>query len=415
MPHFAEGLMANDHDPDAAAIDAALRNVTPLPLALTRLRQRTPPEIEPRPWLYGTILQRKYVSLLVAPGGTGKSQLALGIGIDLVTGRKLLGPHVFERVPTWFLSLEDDAVEIERRVAAFRIVHNIPWADLDNFYVHSGRERRVCMAKLDQEENKIVFPDKEAVLAAVRSGKVGLIIVDPFVRSHELDENSNPAMDAAVRAWTEIAEEENCAILLVHHVRKAVSVGIEAARGAKALSDAARVGLLLTAMTEEEAEEMGIDTDEARRFVRLDNSKANMAPAGTATWFQMTERNLGNKTKLYPAGDTVSAIIPWNRPKTFEGISDVQCNLALDAIEAGIRPGVRYCAHRRGRDNSRWAGAVVVTHLDVADARADIIIGLWLKSGLLTERPYRDAEQRKDRTGLFVDNAKRPSGAAPIA
>src|SRR4051794_33562944 len=106
MPHIAEGLMANDHDPDADAIDAALRNVTPLPLALTRLRQRAPAEIEPRQWLYGTILQRKYVSLLVAPGGTGKSQLALGFGIDLVTGRKLLGPHVFERVPTWFLTLE---------------------------------------------------------------------------------------------------------------------------------------------------------------------------------------------------------------------------------------------------------------------------------------------------------------------
>jgi hypothetical protein len=31
-----------------------------------------------------------------------------------------------------------------------------------------------------------------------------------------------------------------------------------------------------------------------------------------------------------------------------------------------------------------------------------------MRTGLLTERPYDDPAQRKERMGLFVDDAKRP-------
>jgi hypothetical protein len=419
MTRIGEGSKVRDDDTEADCLDRATENVTPLPLGLMALEEIDPSEIEPRPWLYGTILQRKYVSLLVAPGGTGKSQLALAISVDLASNKRILGPHIFEPVPVWFLSLEDDTTEIQRRVAAIRLVHKLQWADLrGRLYAHDGRKRRVCMAK-STDGGKVIFPDQDEVKRLVRAGKIGLIVVDPFIRSHELDENNNPAMDAAVRAWTEIAEEANCAVLLVHHVRKSPADGMEAARGAKALVDAARVGLLLTAMTEQEAEDIGVKPEDAHRFIRMDNAKANMAPANAATWFHMVERNLGNSRPMYPSGDTVSAIVPWNRPKAFEGISDLQCNDALTAINVGPRPGIRYCAHQRGRDNSRWAGSVLITQLGISEARASTIIGLWLKTGLLFERAYRDAEQRKDRTGVFVDDTKRPDnagrGGAPIA
>ena len=99
-------------------------------------------------------------------------------------------------------------------------------------------------------------------------------------------------MDAALAAWTEVAQECQCAIGLVHHVRKGPISGIEAARGAKAVTDASRVGLLLSAMTEDEAQALGIAAQQAHCFLRLDNAKANMAPAFEATWFEMVERNL---------------------------------------------------------------------------------------------------------------------------
>ena len=239
-------------------------NITRLPLPLRRVRTLDPAQIPPREWLYSTLLLKRHVTMLVAPGGTGKSQLALATAIDLATGRGLLGYHIFQRVPTWILSLEDDADELDRRIAAFRLVHNIGWDELDGWlHVHGDRARPVCMAKLDPEHGSIVFPDHDEIVASARAGSIGAIWVDPFIRSHELDENNNPHMDAAVAAWMRVAEEVGCAVSLVHHVRKGPAAGIETARGAKALTDAARVGLLLTAMTTEEAEEIGIAEEDA--------------------------------------------------------------------------------------------------------------------------------------------------------
>jgi RecA-family ATPase len=114
--------------------------------------------------------------------------------------------------------------------------------------------------------------------------KVGLIVVDPFVSSHELDENNNPQMNVAARAWAEVAAFTESAVLLVHHTLKTDVSGqaadIEASRGAKALSDAARIGLTLTTMDADEAAGFGISSDERRRYVRLDDGKANLWPKG---------------------------------------------------------------------------------------------------------------------------------------
>ena len=91
-------------------------NVTRLPLRPRRLRRREPHEFRPRPWLYGTILSRGTTTILVAPGGVGKSQLALAMAADLGSGRGLLGFHIFQRVAVWYLNLEDDEDELDRRV-----------------------------------------------------------------------------------------------------------------------------------------------------------------------------------------------------------------------------------------------------------------------------------------------------------
>ena len=45
----------------------------------------------PRDWLYGDILLRKFISMTVAPGGVGKSSLVAVETLAQVTGRNLLG------------------------------------------------------------------------------------------------------------------------------------------------------------------------------------------------------------------------------------------------------------------------------------------------------------------------------------
>ena len=370
--------------------------------------------IPPREWLYGTRLIRRFVSVLAAPGGVGKSALALAQAVALATGRGFLGERVHHSVPVWVLNLEDPLDELHRRVAALMRLHRVPREALaGRLFLHSGRSRRVTMGTLD--DSGIAHPDKQALIAACRQHGIGLLVVDPFVKSHRLDENSNDQMDEAATAWAEVAEATGAAVLLVHHVRKGANTGeIEGARGAKSLIDAARSAFLLAPMSPEDAQALSVPEPERWRYVRLDDGKANLAPpAEAAHWYRMESVGLGNGTAAYPAGDHVAAIALWKPPSAFSDMTVADCNDALDLIAAGPAQGSAFTAQRTGRASERWAGRILIERFGLAEAAAMRVIAAWLKSGLLREEQYYDVPQRKTRMGVAVTDALRPTAAYP--
>ncbi len=368
-----------------------------------------PATIAPRPWLYGTALVAGFVSVLVAPGGVGKSALAIAEALALATGRPLLGERVHHATPVWLLNLEDPMDELNRRVAAAMLHHGITREEVfGRLFLHSGRTRRLVMAE-ETPDRSVIFPDQEGVIEAARAGAIGCIIVDPFVKSHHLEENSNPHMDAAATAWAEVAEATGAAVLLIHHVRKGAGLDVEAARGAKALTDAARIAQILSPMSAEEAGEIGIPEAERWRHVRLDDVKTNLAPrAGRAAWYRLESVSLGNATPAYPKGDWVAAVARFRPATVWARLSPEDCNQALDLIAAGPEAGLLYAAHRRGLGAARWAGRVLIERFALTEAQAAQVIGTWLEHGLLYETEYRDPAQRKQRQGVRVLDAKRP-------
>jgi Mrp family chromosome partitioning ATPase len=87
-------------------------------LALRPARLPNPETLLPRQWLYGTQLIRGFVTVLVAPGGTGKSAYAMAVGIALAAHRSFLGDYIFAPVNVAVINLDDPMDELERRVAA---------------------------------------------------------------------------------------------------------------------------------------------------------------------------------------------------------------------------------------------------------------------------------------------------------
>jgi len=370
-----------------------------------------PAAIPPRQWLYGTALIRRFVSVLIAPGGVGKSALALGQALALATGRGFLAERVHHSVPAWVLNLEDPLEETERRLAALMRRHAIAREEVaGRLFLHSGRDRRLCLAAIGPDGWRVVHPDRDGIIEAASAAGIGLIVVDPFVKSHALEENSNAHMDQAATAWAEVADATGAAVLLVHHVRKGAAEDVDAARGGKALTDAARAARLLSPMTEAEAGKLGVPPAERWRHVRLDDAKANLAPrAEKALWYRLDTVSLDNATPDYPHGDAVAAIVPWHPDSVWQRLTPAQCNTALDAIGAGPPGGGLYAAHRRGLGAHRWAGNVLVERFAITEDQAAEVIAAWLKSGLLVEAEYRDQGQRKTRTGLKVTDALRPT------
>jgi hypothetical protein len=374
---------------------------------LNPIRIIPPRSIPHRQWLYGNHLIRGFVTLLVGPGGTGKSSLLLGMCMSVATNRTLLGARIHQRCNVALLNLEDPQDEIDRRVTALAMRYGITNEDLDGRFFVSPPGRGVNIAASSGEGFSVVHPDEKQIIERIKDEKIDVLAVDPFAESHTLEENSNPQMIQAAAAWRRVARAGNCAVVLAHHVRKGPVDSIESARGAKALTDSARVGLLLSTMTEEDAEALGITAEKRLQYVRLDDAKANMAPrAPKATWFHLDTVTLDNADDTYDRGDNVVVIEPWEPPSVWDKMPEPDCNAALDSIETGLPGGARYTNTRRG-GGDRWAGAVLVEMFGMTEGQAAGVIKTWIANGVLVMDTYKN-DDGKFRTGLRVDNTKRP-------
>jgi len=376
------------------------------PFGLRPVRILDQKQIPHRQWIYGTQLIRGFVTLLIAPGGTGKSTLLLATCLSVATGRSLLGPRIYQQCNTALLNLEDPQDEIDRRLTALAMRYNIGDADIGGRFYASPPERGIKIAANGADGFSVVHPDEKQIIERVRDERIGLLAVDPFAESHTLEENSNPAMIQAAAAWRRVARLGDCAVILSHHVRKGPVDNIESARGAKALTDSARIGLLLSTMTAEDAESLGIAEDERLQYVRLDDAKANMAPrAPKAAWFHLSSITLDNADATYTHGDQVGVIEAWEPENVWDTISIKDANTILDRIAAG-KDGEPYTDSRR-HPATRWAGHVIIAVIDCPVEQAASIIGTWVRNGVLIRDGYK-TDNRKARTALRVDDTKRP-------
>lgn len=363
----------------------------------------------PREWLLGNQFCRRFLSGLLAPGATGKTALRTLQYLALATGRPLTGQHVFKRCRILLLSMEDDDNELQRRLAAARIHHGIKPADLKG-WLFCATPKGIRFA--DMKDGGMVRGPLEAMLRQVIAERqIDLIGLDPFVKLHGMDENSNTAMNFVSELLVKLAIDMNIAVDVPHHTKKGQQTAgdADAGRGASAARDAGRLMYTLTRMSDQEGETFGIAAEERRLFVRLDSSKVNIAPpSGEATWFKLIGVRLENGTPDYPQGDEVQTVIPWHPPKTWDGISAAQLNAALDEIEAGMPNGQRFSDASSATSRAAWP--VVQKHCqDRSERQCRDILRTWIRNGVITIEEYDDAVERKPRKGLRVCHGKRPS------
>jgi hypothetical protein len=308
------------------------------------------------------------------------------------------------------LNLEDPQDEIDRRVTALAMRYGITNEDLAGRFFVSPPGRGINIAASGDDGFSVVHPDEKQIIERVQDEKIDMLAVDPFAESHTLEENSNPQMIQAAAAWRRVARAGNCAVVLAHHVRKGPVDNIESARGAKALTDSARVGLLLSTMTEEDAEALGVTAEKRLQYVRLDDAKANMAPrAPKATWFHLDTVTLDNADETYDRGDQVVVIEAWEPPDA--GIGNApshEINRALDVIAGGPQPGILYTRTKRG-DSSRWCGQVLCDAFQITEKEAASWIAKWCHTGLLFETEYDHPKWRRKTTGVAVRDHERPT------
>jgi 5S rRNA maturation endonuclease (ribonuclease M5) len=368
--------------------------------------------IEPRQWLLGTIFCRKFLSMLLAGGGVGKTALRYAQYLSLATGHSLTGEHVFKRCRVLIISLEDSDEELRRRIRAVMIHHKIDWADVRGWLFLAAPNRTAGKLAITDEKGCVVPSDlAQAIETDVMNLKIDLVGIDPFIKSHGVEENSNDAIDAVMQILTDLLIKHNIAGDVPHHIRKgAADAGnADSGRGASAAKDAGRLVYTLTPMTPEEAKGFGLSEQERRSLVRMDSAKVNIAPPLTeAKWFRLVGVPLGNGTELYPHGDEVQAVEPWIPPDTWADLSKPILNDILTDIDAGLPDGERYSDAASAKSRAAWR--VILKHApDKTEKQARDIIKTWVKNGVLVAYEYDNQKTRKTELGLRVDDTKRPS------
>lgn len=214
---------------------------------------RDPASIPPRPWVYGRHLIRKQVSVTVAPGGVGKSSLTICEALAMASGRELLGDWTAKGLKVWLYNLEDPRDEMERRIIAAMQHHNVSPEEVSGrLFVDTGRERELCTAIQTREGVQIMRPELDALADEIEARQIDVVVIDPFVSSHQASENDNGAIDLVAKEWARLADRCDCAIELVHHTRKTngEEATTESGRGASALLAAARSGRVLNKMSD---------------------------------------------------------------------------------------------------------------------------------------------------------------------
>lgn len=389
----------------AAELEGAYRAVTATSFSAAAMRA-----VRPREWVYGRHLIRGYVSCTVSPGGAGKTTLALTEAIALATGRALLGVEVPEPVNVWHYNLEDPLDELYRRAWAICERFKIEPEELEGrLFLDSGRDRKLIVAARDGAD-LIANPAVGEVIEEMKARDIGVLQVDPFIKTHSLDENSNPEVDYVCSTFADIAKAARASIDLVHHVRKgqpggaAVPGNIDQARGASALSGAVRAARTLAVMTQKEAEAFGITEERRPYFVRCDDAKANMSrPLAQAEWYERHSQAIGNGDGPLVPGDEVGVLEPWSPPDPFDGLSTSAARIALQTIQNGFEDGQRYTL-KKSRGTKRWAGDVVIdAGADVSEVSAKAILKTWVQRGMIFEDQVRNPKTRKEENGVFVN------------
>jgi hypothetical protein len=363
-------------------------------------------QLGPREWVYGHIAIKKFVSVIGAPGGTGKTSYATAVALSVATGKALIGEQVHEQGAVWLYNLEDPKDEVYRRLQAAIQAHQIDPQYLRGWlYVDSGRDQPLILAQTTKEGIVVATPIVDALVEEMKSRDVKMLIVDPFVKSHRLEENKNEHIDQAATLWSQVADRANAAIVLVHHFRKGgVSGQADAFRGASALIDAARAAVSLAPMSEAEASAFNLDDAKALRLVRLDNAKLNLAPRPEdTTWIELCSIQI-------PSGDKVQAVRRWHPPGAFEGFTAQHANAILDRIANGFDDHTLWGSARQAKD--RWAGNCIIAYLasvgvSKSPEQASEMIHKWIENGVLEETTFLK-KNRTEAQGLRVNDARRP-------
>lgn len=223
--------------------------------------------------------------LIVAPGATGKSQLALDIAVSTAVRRPVAGGLFPASAPgkTVLLAAEDSDRILAERIRGLLDLGERGDARIYDSLVLLPMAGESCTLVADGRVTTL-FDELVAIANGAR-----LVIIDPLRRVHDGDENCSDDMTRLVVAMERLGKATGAAVIGLHHANRASvadTASQHAARGSTALVDGARWQLNLSRMDEKTATHHLISEGDRPRYAAADFPKTNYLAPRPRVWLR---------------------------------------------------------------------------------------------------------------------------------
>ena len=177
-----------------------------LPVSPVHLIADSPPE---KRWLIQDLWSYEAVGIIGGEPKCGKSVLALSIAVAVASGKPCLGRFSVASPGTVLLFAAEDPLNVvKNRVAAIALSYGVTLPEIDLLVITRPTLR------LDLEQ------DYELLKNTVQKFSPRLLILDPFVRLHSVDENAAKEVAPLLSRLRHIQRTFSVSVIVVHHARK---------------------------------------------------------------------------------------------------------------------------------------------------------------------------------------------------
>lgn len=249
----------------------------------------------PRRWLYNRLLLTGGVTAILAAGAVGKSSLALTLAAHGALGLDFGGYGCRHAVKSIVYNGEDDVEEQSRRLLAICMLYGFDYETVSQSVILLSEEevelRLVTMTNNGASPNEMII---SAIVDLAIANKVGLIVLDPLVDIHSVNEGDSTHMNIVMRTIKRVAKMADCAVLVMHHTTKGGTekqeqrIGnMDISRGSSAIVYKSRVAFTLVTASQQDAETYGLQDGERKQWIRMDDAKMNLTlETENALWFK---------------------------------------------------------------------------------------------------------------------------------
>nr|WP_129545677.1 AAA family ATPase [Methylorubrum zatmanii] len=305
-----------------------------------------------RRWVLGHRLLRGEITILAAPGGRGKSAVAVAWACSLAVGRRLVGEYVHgtpKRV--LYISTEDSTEELNRRFYAAAKAHELTAADLAGVQVLGVDIARLALTATGERGTPTMsLAGMQELRGLLADAEADVVILDPLGPLIPAGLNDNGLVASLMAQLKALSVQGDFALLILHHFKKGSDGSAEAVGGASAIVNFARAAFSVGAMSDREAGAFGILPSERWRHLRVTDLKVNLAPpVDAADWLTLSSVTLPNaEPPTYPHGESVQAVVPFVPPPTGSAAAATLDAAQRSAVENAFTRRVRE-AHEAGR------------------------------------------------------------------